>query len=180
LDGATNEFDTGSMGNPSTRYGWYKQIDTTNFGDGPLTVTLTATDEAEKVNTEVLNLTVDQSTDLPQIIFDNMDASGSATDNAFAGSPSLIGRVVDDDGVDPASIEVRIDSSAEVDWTAVGGTTGSGLSVSWEQSIAGLAEAPTRLNSGRKIFTVPIHFRPPTGSIFQMYRLFLTSGLPRS
>ena len=140
IDDVTNEFDTGPTGNPSTMYGWYKDIDTTGFDDGALTVTLTADDAASKINSEILNLTVDQSTDLPQIIFDNMDVNGTATDNAFAGSPSLIGRVIDDDGVDMGSIQVRIDSSDEADWAAVGITTGGGLSASWEQSIAALSE----------------------------------------
>lgn len=139
IDDVTNEFDLDEYGTPSTYYGWYKNIDTTVYTDlgQTLTITIDATDSAGNIRSQILTLNIDQTTDLPELIFDNIDIAGTAADNAFSGTPSLIGRVIDDDGVAPATVEINLNGAG---WIPVTAVTGSGLSVSWSHDLAGLPE----------------------------------------
>lgn len=148
MDEGTNQFDsnmdleallTGSpdTGEASSFFSWYKNIDTTAFLDGDDRVlTITAEDVVGNINSLSILLDIDQTTDLPQIYFDNMDVNGTDEDNAFSGSPSLIGRVQDDDGVDITSLQVQIDGGA---WEAPV-ITGSGRSINWSYSTASMTQ----------------------------------------
>ncbi len=151
LDDDVNEFDknddldsilTGSTpsGSDSTRYFWYKNIDTTLYADNqPLIVSVDVLDIAGNSVTSSLSVDMDQDTDLPVFYFDNLDTGAGVTamDNSFSGSPSLIGRIQDDDGVETSSIEVEVDESGT--WVTPT-ISGSGLSVSWEYPIYSLSQ----------------------------------------
>ena len=138
LDDTVNELDTDPIsGNDSTVFRWYKSLDTTSLSDGSVTVTMTALDAAGNTRTATLTINVDQTTDVPIVFFDNVDKDGAATDNAFFGSASIIGRIVDDDGVDASSVEIRVDSGS---WSSVGTISGSGFSVNWEHILDTVAE----------------------------------------
>ncbi|MBT3274394.1 MAG: hypothetical protein HN368_14650, partial [Spirochaetales bacterium] len=121
----------------STEFRWYKTADTTAYPDGPFAISMTALDAAGNTRIESLSLTIDQTSDIPVIFFDNVDEAGASTDNAFFGSASIIGRIIDDDAVDLATIEVRIDAGA---WVPVTNKSGSGLSVNWEHVLTALPE----------------------------------------
>jgi len=130
---------TGSpdTGEASSYYSWYKNIDTRGFLDGDdRTLTVTAIDVVGNSSSKTLLLDIDQSTDLPQVFFDNMDVAGTAEDNAFSGSPALIGRIQDDDGVDLSTVKVRIDGGSWEDPVL----SGSGRAVNWSYSTASLVQ----------------------------------------
>ena len=85
---------------------------------------------------ERLEMDVNQSLDLPVIDF----SAPTAVNNSLGGGAPAIGTVRDDDGVDPASIQIRFDSSDDADWIPVSLTTGTGISISWEHDLSSLAE----------------------------------------
>ena len=150
LNDSINEFDTnadldtvltgGAPGAASTRYFWYKNIDTTEYTDNhALSISLNVRDEAGNEMTGPVTVLLNQDTDLPVMYFDNLSTGSGVTamDNSFSGSPSLIGRIQDDDGVDLSSIEVEVDESGS--WTAPT-VSGSGLSVNWDFPISSLSQ----------------------------------------
>ncbi|MDA3850596.1 MAG: Ig-like domain-containing protein, partial [Spirochaetaceae bacterium] len=171
-DGTTDEFDNDAdledlllaslagdpapTGNATSFYSWIKNLDTTVYTDeSPLDITMNVTDIAGNIATESVTVSIDQDTDLPEMIFDNLDPAGSASDNTFSGSPSIFGRLQDDDGVDTSSVEISFDNgSTWLDPTI----TGSGRSISWVYDTAGLAEGAnyTVMLRARDIFQGPI------------------------
>jgi len=85
-------------------------------------------------------LTVNQNLDLPEFIVSNPDESVPADQNILSNNAKAIGMVLDDDGVNPATIEIRIKEGAVWGaWTAVDQTFGSGLSVRWQHDLSGIS-----------------------------------------
>lgn len=96
------------------------------------------------------SFTINQSLDDPTFIITNPDEASPIESNVFSGSPRFTGTVDDDsEGVDPASIEYRIDALGGApqvrDWTSVTSTVGSGLSVRWTADVAGLTDGDYEL-----------------------------------
>jgi len=81
-------------------------------------------------------LDIDQQLDIPQFDF----STPSVGNNSLGENAVAVGTVIDDDGVDTQTIEVRIDSVDDADWVPVTTVKGSGLSVSWEYDLSSLTE----------------------------------------
>ena len=158
LDDVTNEFDkstdlntilTGGPddGNVSTYYYWYKNINTAEYEDNNnLSVTLTALDEAGNEISKTLSLAVNQSSDNPVLYFDNLESGEGigALDNAFSGSPTLVGRVMDDDGVDLDTVQIEMDDSGV--WTDIRTDDSDGdLTINWTYTIESIADGEHRI-----------------------------------
>jgi large repetitive protein len=97
---------------------------------------LTALDLEEIVLT-AFDLKINQNMDLPEFIISNPDQNSVSSENILSGNARAIGMVIDDDGVDNSSIMVKID---EGDWTVADETTGSGLSIRWQHSLADVSD----------------------------------------
>jgi len=134
-----DEPDDGTL---SSYYFWYKNIDTLQYADNSdLTVTMSVLDAAGNNNSRSLTLSMDQSTDDPVLYFDNLRTFSGVTgeDNVFAGNPTLIGRVLDDDGVDLESIQVNINESGV--WNdIVSDDSDDSLSINWSYTTVSLSE----------------------------------------
>jgi len=97
---------------------WSKVIDTTVYS-GTVQFKLTATDNAENVNSKSLSLTVDQNSDRPIIKLGNI---ASAT-GVILNTPSVEILVQDDDGIAGLTLEASVDNT---NWKPVTLTAGSG------------------------------------------------------
>ncbi len=117
-----------------------EQVNLIDQGGTVTGITLTQADLIPIRLAEMM-LTVDQNLDLPEFIISNPDDSVPADQNILSINAKAIGMVLDDDGVDPATIEVRIADENEVwgAWTPVNQTFGSGLSIRWQHDLSGLS-----------------------------------------
>ncbi len=83
-----------------------------------------------------LTLTVNQALDLPDFIISNPDEEAPLAERVLGSNANAIGMVLDDDGVDPDSIQISLDRG--LSWVDVTQTGGSGISVRWQHDLSGL------------------------------------------
>lgn len=88
-----------------------------------------------------LPIRIDLSGDEPQISLSNPDPNAAAIDNVLPGNAKAIGSITDDDGIDTATIQIKIESVDGLynpGWVDVENVKGSGLFVKWDHSLASL------------------------------------------
>jgi hypothetical protein len=139
INSGTNTFDPDSGGTPSSYYRWYKAVDTTAYqllGDAPeaRTFTIVASDGSGNVGHQEVSVTIDQATDIPEIVIDTL--SLVAGQNVYNTSSSLVGTMSDDDAIDASTAQYSLVSSGAAEsWQPVTFSTG-GDAVSKRWSIA--------------------------------------------
>ena len=80
---------------------------------------------------------IDNDLDLPEFIISNPDADFPADQNILPSNARAIGMVLDDDGIEPGTIQIAIDS--ETVWNPIETEIGSGLSVRWQHDLSSLS-----------------------------------------
>jgi large repetitive protein len=127
-------------------YSWGVVLNTLdlNNSDTPedYIISVKAVDGAGNVSAEYgRSITIDQGSDRPVIDFNDIDkAETLAVNNVLVGATNLTGTIEDDDLVDPAAIEIKIDADG---WTSVSSPPASpGKVVVWKHDISGLLEGP--------------------------------------
>lgn len=96
----------------SAGYNWSTTIDTKKFTDNhELTILAVAVDEAGNQTVAAKPVYIDQSTDIPEVSFSNMELGAEAKDNLFGlGNTTIYASAKDDDGI--AKVEYSIDDGA--------------------------------------------------------------------
>lgn len=96
----------------SAGYNWSTTIDTKKFTDNhELTILAIAVDEAGNQTVAAKSVYIDQSTDIPEVSFSNMELGAEAKDNLFGlGNTTIYASAKDDDGI--AKVEYSIDDGA--------------------------------------------------------------------
>lgn len=96
----------------SAGYNWSTTIDTKKFTDNhELTILAVAVDEAGNQTVAAKTVYIDQSTDIPEVSFSNMELGAEAKDNLFGlGNTTIYASAKDDDGI--AKVEYSIDDGA--------------------------------------------------------------------
>jgi hypothetical protein len=125
-------------------YSWDISIDSTGYDDGfglgDVNLRLVVTDPAGNVNDQNWTFGIDQSTDKPIIVFDNLnDAAVTAGQNALNADPVIMGTITDDDGVAGATVQVSINGGAWENASTQPPTDGA--VGSWKHDLTGSAEA---------------------------------------
>ena len=122
----------------ATKYNWsVEDVNTEDYddalGEGNFVLRVRATDLAGNKTETDYTVSINQSTDKPEISFSNIDDEASAaSDNALDAGAVIIGTIKDDDAVDSSSIQIRIyDGSAGTwgAWEAVSDPPASDLAV---------------------------------------------------
>jgi large repetitive protein len=137
LDGGT-----GWTSVSSDKYSWNFSFDTTILTQGAFTLKVKATDSSSNVSTvQDLALTLDQASDYPVVDLINMDegitTALAASGNLLESNAKVQGTITDDDWLDAATVEIAINGGA---YAAVGTVGTSSTSVSFEHSLAALAD----------------------------------------
>jgi hypothetical protein len=124
-------------------------IDTTKYDDlSAYKLWVVARDKTGNEQSQYFLLNVDQSSDLPQADFTDLDDSVTTVDgvgvlgvNVLDINARIRGTLTDDDSVDSASVRIRINSTHEDDWKNLSGPVGtSGRSVNFNHSISDLPD----------------------------------------
>ncbi|MFW6362404.1 MAG: Ig-like domain-containing protein, partial [Spirochaeta sp.] len=129
-------------------YSWSTLLDSASLDDGQEYVLYTrVTDRAGNQSREYRQITVDQDSDRPTVELTDLDASITASGEAGgAENPKNLlelnarirGTIEDDDGVDPDSIRISLNSDA--DYGAVDQKGSSGQRVSFSHNVAELGD----------------------------------------
>lgn len=126
---------------------WEYSLDTTLldgaqpvYPDGECVVYVRAVDTAGNVTSNrTVGITIDQGSDLPVIELSNLDLSETVepVTNVFGNGARILGIARDDDRLDSASIQIKLD---ENDWTAVSNPGSSSLYVGWSHDLSAVTE----------------------------------------
>ncbi len=186
----------GSGGAPGSLAGWTKfsgtssstkhfnwshaAYDTTGLLDGSYSFRVRAFDAAGNQSDAVQALEIDQSTDIPVITLQAIDASKAAKVNRLSANPSVSGTISDDDGVDVSTIRISFDGST---WIPPSNPPASNsLSVSFTHTLS-LAQAAEGLAHQLYVKANDIYGKPVTeisqgGSTYASCPYWVDAGAP--